>query len=59
MQPKIGSGGWIRTTDLKVMGLASYHCSTPQRNTNNITNYQFLVKHLVEIVAKKFFLLAK
>lgn len=24
------SGGWIRTIDLKVMSLASYHCSTPQ-----------------------------
>lgn len=24
------SGGWNRTTDLKVMSLASYHCSTPQ-----------------------------
>ena len=24
-----GSGKWIRTTDLKVMSLASYLCSTP------------------------------
>ena len=25
-----GSGGWIRTTDLQVMGLTSCLCSTPQ-----------------------------
>src|SRR5579875_3425999 len=25
----LSSGGWIRTSDLQVMSLASYHCSTP------------------------------
>ena len=27
----VGSGEWNRTTDLQVMSLISYHCSTPQR----------------------------
>ena len=27
-QPILSSEGWIRTTDLKVMSLPSYHCST-------------------------------
>jgi site-specific DNA recombinase len=26
-----GSGGWIRTNDLRVMSPTSYHCSTPRR----------------------------
>ena len=26
-----GSGGWIRTNDLRVMSPTSCHCSTPQR----------------------------
>ena len=25
-----GGGGWDRTSDLQVMSLTSYHCSTPQ-----------------------------
>src|SRR5436305_6265152 len=28
---RIGSGEWIRTTDLRVMSPTSYHCSTPRR----------------------------
>ena len=27
-----GSGGWIRTNDLRVMSPTSCHCSTPRRN---------------------------
>jgi hypothetical protein len=27
---KFGSGGWIRTNDLRVMSPTSYHCSTPR-----------------------------
>src|SRR5215211_2631143 len=28
---RLGSGGWIRTNDLRVMSPTSYHCSTPRR----------------------------
>ena len=28
----VGSGGWIRTTDLRVMSPTSCHCSTPRRS---------------------------
>ncbi len=27
---RIGSGGWIRTNDLRVMSPTSFHCSTPR-----------------------------
>ncbi len=30
-RPSSGSGGWIRTTDLRVMSPTSCHCSTPRR----------------------------
>jgi hypothetical protein len=27
---RVGSGGWIRTNDLRVMSPTSFHCSTPR-----------------------------
>ena len=30
----LGCGGRDRTTDLQVMSLTSYHCSTPRYNTS-------------------------
>ncbi len=29
---RVGSGGWIRTNDLRVMSPTSFHCSTPRRH---------------------------
>ena len=29
-QLSLGSGGWIRTNDLRVMSPTSFHCSTPR-----------------------------
>ena len=29
---QLGSGGWIRTNDLRVMSPTSFHCSTPRRH---------------------------
>lgn len=34
-----GGGGWDRTTDLQIMSLTSYHCSTPRHVP---TLYQYI-----------------
>ena len=37
-------GGWIRTTDLKVMSLPSYHCSTPRYNILIIIEMLYILR---------------
>ena len=37
-----GSGVWNRTTDLQVMSLISYHCSTPHRCVYNIVAFWYI-----------------
>ena len=42
-----GSGGWIRTTDLRVMSPTSCHCSTPRRSLRSrVLSFEFSVLSL-------------
>ncbi len=36
-------GGWDRTTDLQVMSLTSYHCSTPRYIIHHATCHLLLI----------------
>ena len=41
----VGSGGRIRTCDLRVMSPTSYHCSTPHRFTRS---FDVRVEYVIE-----------
>ena len=46
----LSCGGWDRTTDLQVMSLTSYHCSTPRHKfwrsfQNRLQKYCFFLKY--------------
>src|SRR5215203_1426427 len=43
--PWLGSGSWIRTSDLRVMSPTSYHCSIPRRLWTSIVLNRDAIVH--------------
>jgi hypothetical protein len=43
---KLGSGGWIRTIDLRVMSPTSCHCSTPRRRRTDLLSQRSYRQYL-------------
>src|SRR5262245_34512114 len=48
MLVSIGSGGWIRTTDLRVMSPTSCHCSTPRRELRTEQGHSSILNLLLD-----------